>query len=406
MPAQAWDEDLKRLIKREHGPGWYIEPQAGKVKLVRHQAGQRRQAVSLPLPWQSGSASQVVTQVAAIKRVMADHGLALLETHRLMSGIPEVKSGHIDWLEVAARYERDRIGSGQVKQANFDSNERYRLNRSLELIRASKGGASDGSTLLKLYSSKYLVDIPFGSSGRKRNLLDVCRFLNFAVKKCGADLRWLPPKGEEVQKLIGFADVRVEPTVPIKPVQLLGLLNALEDSPELRMAVALVGLYGLRPSELMTLEAHDGRLFVGPVKRNRFTAKQVRKPRLVLPLELKELPLEGVEVLRMYSFGGCKLPTSIRNAKDFKPCGDYFRQYLERNRFWQSLVSESPGIVPYSLRHGYAWRGAKYYGRSIPVRDMAALMGHDVRTHQRHYGAWTDEAGLIKAVEDARCASL
>jgi len=36
----------------------------------------------------------------------------------------------------------------------------------------------------------------------------------------------------------------------------------------------------------------------------------------------------------------------------------------------------------------------KYYENSMPIRDLAALMGHDLRTHHKHYGVWTDEAGL------------
>ena len=62
------------------------------------------------------------------------------------------------------------------------------------------------------------------------------------------------------------------------------------------------------------------------------------------------------------------------------------------------MVKANQGMTPYSLRHGYAWRGAKYYSRSIPLRDLAALMGHDPVTHQKHYGKWTDEAGLLEAV--------
>ena len=33
----------------------------------------------------------------------------------------------------------------------------------------------------------------------------------------------------------------------------------------------------------------------------------------------------------------------------------------------------------------------------IPLRQLAASMGHDVRTHMKHYGQWTDEAGLDAA---------
>ena len=51
-------------------------------------------------------------------------------------------------------------------------------------------------------------------------------------------------------------------------------------------------------------------------------------------------------------------------------------------------------LISHLINHGYAWRGVKYYENSMPMRDLAALMGHDLRTHHKHYGVWTDEAGL------------
>ena len=137
--------------------------------------------------------------------------------------------------------------------------------------------------------------------------------------------------------------------------------------------------YGLRPSELMVLQVDDGRLYVGHVKRNRATARNPKPHRLVTPLDLKELPGEGSRVLRLYSSGLVKLPTAIRNAKDFKACGAYFRQYLDRHPHWQSLVKATPGLTPYSLRHGFAWRGVKYeaYAKPVPLRDLAKAMGHN-----------------------------
>ena len=35
------------------------------------------------------------------------------------------------------------------------------------------------------------------------------------------------------------------------------------------------------------------------------------------------------------------------------------------------------------------------------LRQLAASMGHDVRTHMKHYGQWTDEAGLDAAFDAA-----
>ena len=73
-------------------------------------------------------------------------------------------------------------------------------------------------------------------------------------------------------------------TPPIKSEQLLSLIDNLYDNPELRLAVALVGLFGLRPSELMELEIRDGLLYVGTTKRNRHTAAKPKSKRLALPL--------------------------------------------------------------------------------------------------------------------------
>ena len=55
--------------------------------------------------------------------------------------------------------------------------------------------------------------------------------------------------------------------------------------------------------------------------------------------------------------------------------------------------------MPYSLRHGYAWRGAKYYGRSIPIQDLAALMGNTIKIHMKHYDKSTDDEELMGSVQ-------
>ena len=91
--------------------------------------------------------------------------------------------------------------------------------------------------------------------------------------------------------------------------------------------------------------------------------------------------------------------SSYLNAKNFKDCGAAFGQYLDRHPYWDEVLkAEITGLKPYSLRHGFAWRAAKYYPKPLSLRDTADLMGHDMRTHIRHYGQWTDEAGTEAAV--------
>ena len=97
---------------------------------------------------------------------------------------------------------------------------------------------------MRNYTSQHLADLKLGGVGRKRALLDVSRFLRFAVKKCGAEASYLPVEGDDLQDLIGLAETREEDKVPIKPEQLFGLIDSLYEKPELRLAVTLVGLFG------------------------------------------------------------------------------------------------------------------------------------------------------------------
>jgi hypothetical protein len=133
------------------------------------------------------------------------------------------------------------------------------------------------------------------------------------------------------------------------------------------------------------------------VKRNTRTLKSSKPARRVLPLDLLGSDVEGARAVALLDSGLVKLV----EAGPHKGVGDAFRQLLDRFPFWKSLVEAAPGLTPYSLRHGYAWRGHKGYKRPIPIRDLSAMMGHNPATLHRHYGKWTDEAGLEEAVSRA-----
>jgi hypothetical protein len=146
---------------------------------------------------------------------------------------------------------------------------------------------------------------------------------------------------------------------------------------------------------------------VGHVKRNSSSMGAKAKPhRLVKPIDVAGREGEGERLLQLYASGLMKLPKSLRNQiamveekGRFQDVGAEFAQKLERYGPWRALVARNPGLTPYSLRHGYAWRAHKGSNNPIHPRDAAALMGHNVATHFKHYGGWTDEASLEAAVE-------
>lgn len=378
------------MLRREHGKGWRLEEQSGRIKLVRVPApGQSKQAITTQLPWRSTSQTKLLSLVIELKQRMDDLGLSMAEAYKLMVVTPEAVPGQLDWEEVAKRYEQQRVL--ESSQSTYDRNERHKISKAVALLSKTKGAPKDGNSLFNAYFAQHLAQLAAGKDGRKRHLNDLANFLEFAVTKCGADKQWMPPDKEDRDLLLGNRIEPIAPTVAIKPEPLAELLHSLDEKPELRLAVALVGLYGLRPSELMVLKVENGELKVGNVKRNRKTAKNPKADRLAIALDVIGMPEEGKRVLQLFSSGLVKLPTSIRNAKDFKACGEAFRQYLDRHPYWQSLVKATPGLIPYSLRHGYAWRGSSYYDIPVPGRQLASLMGHDLKTHQKHYGQFTTD---------------
>lgn len=153
----------------------------------------------------------------------------------------------------------------------------------------------------------------------------------------------------------------------------------------------------------MVLSVEDGELMVGNVKRNAHSAAEPKPPGNAVELPLKEIPGEGARLVQLYASGLVRLSKSIRNLEPdaYKACGHKFRQYLDRNPTWQTLKQKNPELTPYCLRHGYAWRSAKYNPQPVPLRDTAWMMGHDLRTHIRHYGQWTDVASTKIAVHAA-----
>ncbi len=391
--SPSWIPELRSLLRREQGEGWSLSEQSGKVKLTRRFENGSRSSVTLAVPWNPACSSTVLTTVQQIRERMDQQRLGLKAAYALVAEAPATNGGPADWAALVERYKEQRIGSGQIKPSTWDRDVRYRMERTLDCLNAHPA-PRDGHALLLLYLDRWCG--PPGTIGRKRQLLEVAAFLRFAVERCGTAKRWLPPT--DLEELVGLRDTTANDTVPIKPVQLEQLLSGITD-PSLRLAVALVGLFGLRPAELLVIRVENGRLLIPQIKRNRRTSKNPKPPRMVLPLETPALAGEGTRVLDQYAHAKVPLPRAIANARDLKSCGSAFRQYLDRNPIWAGLKLETPLLTPYSLRHGYALRAHVDLGLSIRV--TAALMGHDPITHQRHYGRWTDQATVEAEVARA-----
>lgn len=399
-----WATELRNQLKREQGFGWTVRERHGQVQLTRRWEDDTRSSVMLAIPWNAACGRPVLNIVAEIRSRMESQNLSLKEALDLLQGSGaelNTPEGALNWQAVAEAFLASRSDRRSTTQRDL----RTRVRRTLTTLERQPR-PKNGPELMRRYAAEHFANCPPGGQGRKRQLLDVAAFLRFAVERQGAALRWSPLEGEALEELIGTADRRGNHhlTPPVKPDDLSLLLDALQadGKHELWLAVGLVGLYGLRPAELAVLQVIDGKLYVGQVKRNSRTMKRASPPRLVVALDIPGREGEGRRMQELFQSGLVKLPRAIQTAIDsgeFKPVGEAFRQLLDRYPTWQSLVRANPGLTPYSLRHGYAWRAHKCYDRPLSIRDTAALMGHNPDTHHRHYGKWTDEAGLLDAVE-------
>jgi integrase len=415
---QQWFETLRVSIAQEHGKGWIVREVGatsrkpiGRCQLIRIWEDRTRSSVVLPLEWKATNATAILTTVGQIRTLMEERNLPLqealkLNTEALGGGPQGAEEDFAGWPEVKARFL-------QTQQSHRSSTLRdltTRLDRVLVALQG-KPAPRDGGTLMRRYADRFFAKCPQGGVGRKRNLLDVARFLTYAVDECGAPTRFYPPSKAKINELIGSATTTTSErlTPPIKPEDLAALLDQLEadGEHELRLAVGLVGLYGLRPAELAVLAVREGKGYVGHVKRNSSSmGAKAKPPRLVMAIDVPGREGEGERLLQLYGSGLVKLPQSLRNQialveqKDkFQDVGAEFAQKLERYGPWQALKARTLGLTPYSLRHGYAWRAHTGSSQQLHPRIAAALMGHNVATHLKHYGSWTDEASLEAAVE-------
>ena len=161
MPQTTWIDDVRGVLKREHGKGWSVQQQSGKIKLVRRVPGQSsKQAITTQLPWRASSQTKLLSLVVELRQKMEDLGLSMADAHKLMVVTPEAVPGQLDWEEVARRYEQQRIL--ESSQSTFDREERHKVAKALELLSKKRGAPKDGNALFTAYSLQHFGNLPPG----------------------------------------------------------------------------------------------------------------------------------------------------------------------------------------------------------------------------------------------------
>ena len=429
MARKPWDELIKQQLKQEVGLGWTVcchkrseGYSSGRVKLTRRDPEDgSRSSVMLPFEWDSKNGTKILNRVVAIsEQIESNPQMTLKDAAAINPDVLESETAQTTgkkgtataWKTIAEKFLATKAGQRSSSRSEW----RRRVERTLACIE-SKPKPRTGQAVLERYKEMWFLGVmgeesgmqagmEAGGDGRRRNLGDACAFLKWGVERCGAPRRYLPPDKEIIRELVGesLQTAQEKLTPALKDDQFTGLLDALlaADRKDLWLCVAVLGYTGCRPSELATLQVVNGEASVAGTKRNSKTMSQPAKRRLIMPLEIEGRNREGQRALDLFESGLVKLPTAVRNqiarvidpkhpnpTDSFQAVGKEVAQQLKRFEHWQNLIAAQPELSVYSLRHAVAFRSA-FGANRLPIRVISQLLGHNVATHVRHYGMWTD----------------
>ncbi len=390
MPKQAkqepWVLRLKEEIKEQHRFGYSIREMRGKVQLQRYwQDTGKREVGTLPIEWRQGCGRDVLNAIHGINAALAK-GLSLKDAIKLSFEVQKGPKPKVNWLEIYNRFHLHKTESGKVKESTWLSEYSGRLLWMIDQLN-QPDGPNNGEAIVKAMRFGRDGKGEPGSRSRRLRVERCVAFLEFAVSKCGAPARWSPPPADAIKEAVGDAnnDTPQAPqagqAVALTDEQFLLLFDSITN-PSWKLAIGLMGGFGLRGIELRYVIAHDNHLHCSYKKH---TEKGSTDPRDIPCLDPQGRKGLCKQLLMTLSAGITPLPPL--GSEDGATSGA-IDTFLSRNKTWKQLKrdAKAAGLGPvktYSLRHCFAQRcGEK---TSITPKSAAIAMGHSEETHLRTY---------------------
>ena len=400
--TEPWEESLKAAIKTQHRFGYSIRPMRGKVQVERYWKDTgKRQAATLPIAWKRGCEREVLNALHGINAGIAK-GLSLKEAVLLtfdLSAGPKVRT---NWREIYSRFYDHKV-PGKLKETTFEKEYAPRLLWLIEVLTASDAPNNAEQALARMRVGRNGQGSEPGSRTRKLRIQYAVQFLRFAVSKCGASDRWSPPDSDTISDLIGEAAPNKEKpaqsgqSLALSDEQFLRLFDSI-DNARWKLAVGLIGVFGLRGVELLYARAHRNHLHISYGKR---TAKGSTEPRDIPVLDPVGRAGLGRQLLMTLSSGIAALPPLGSTDKAASGAIDTF---LRRNNVWMEFKADAKSIGErvsvYSLRHCFADRCAMA-SPAIPPKAAAVAMGHSLQVHLQTYQKQHDRLRIKEAFANA-----
>ena len=390
MPKPAkqepWVLRLKEEIKEQHRFGYSIRMMRGKVQLQRYwQDSGKREAGTLPIEWRQGCGRDVLNAIHGINAALAK-GLNLKDAIKLSFEVQKGPKPKVNWLEAYNRFHLHKTESGKVKETTWISEYAGRLLWMIDLLNNPEG-PNNGEAIVKAMRFGRDGKGQPGSRSRRLRVERCVAFLDFAVSKCGAPARWTPPPADVIKDALGDANnattkaPQAGQAAALSDKQFLLLFDSITN-PSWKLAIGLIGCFGLRGVELRYLTAHTDYLHCSYEKHTEKGSTDARDIPILDPQGRKGL---CKQLLMTLSAGITPLPPL--GSEDGATSGA-IDTFLSRNKVWKQLKRDAKAagrgrVSTYSLRHCFAQRcGDK---PSITPKAAAVAMGHSEETHLRIY---------------------
>ena len=409
MAQFDWVARLRAGIKDRCGMGWQVVEQSGKCKVTFRPRGQStRQSTVLSVEWEKNNSREIEDRVAAIKEALDSDPLLDIKSAAaagaaLQGGETGTSAATVDWLALFEGFETYKVKTTeQVKQRTYDRE----YKPVLEILRTCALSKPYPRNAVKLLESmvEACPSRRAGTASRKSLVSVTCQLLKFSIDKKGLAPNWQPPNDRS--DLVGERMTPKKDGRPIDDTDWLRLLDTIEDThPQWWLALALLGLFGLRPVELLHCRLSDcgAKLNVYYYKRNANTRAENFRAADVPPLPPAARPELEEKVLQALA--------DMPNIQDALPplgrtnqVGGRVNQFLRNRDVWHHMqakaLDKGEKLTSYGFRHGYAFRAHMVY--HLGVRVAARMMRHDTQTHVKHYGKWCDTETIDSAIAHAK----
>ena len=375
--SEKWIKDFRTALKLRVGKGWSVIDSRG---IVRLQVGTKPNVVSLSThyKWSEDAWIDALNRIVVIHDIYKESkGKIDLKTAYAIASSASSTTTY-NWAEALDSY---KLFKTRVSEATWKSKHLPVLLIALTALNKKKQ-PKNGEQLCEIALNKWTK----GTTQRRHMRLALYSFLNYVVQRQDFPSKWLPPAitDDEIvtkTKRIGF---------PLSDSQIIRLVDSI-NNPRWRFAVQLMATYGLRPEDLAHLHTrNNGNELWSDYRKSKGGKKgETTEPRQLFPLFIEDI--DGT-LINWNLMQRVHIKEELPPLNDKGGIGQAVGRFLRDSKVWQQLkqeaLAEKQQLVPYSLRHRYAYIGhnrQKADGTYRAPKQIADAMGHTLDVHLQSY---------------------